>query len=182
MSAPELRGERVRLRGWREHDLAPYLAMLAEPEVAYWLGGPYPPELITQRFGLMRAALDARGWGMWAIEDETGEMVGAAGLQPVTRETRLSFAPAIEVAWRLKRAAWGRGLVSEAMKLAMAHSGHLPEVAWLPLVSFTTESNVRSQAVMRRLGLIRDPDGDFDHPTLAADHPLRRHVLYRMPG
>jgi ribosomal-protein-alanine N-acetyltransferase len=33
--------------------------------------------------------------------------------------------------------------------------------------------------VMQRLGMTRDPDEDFDHPTLA-DGPLRRHVLYRV--
>jgi hypothetical protein len=27
----------------------------------------------------------------------------------------------------------------------------------------------------------RDPGEDFDHPALAAGHPLRRHVLYRLP-
>jgi hypothetical protein len=33
---------------------------------------------------------------------------------------------------------------------------------------------------MERLGMLRDPDGDFDHPRLPAGHPLRRHVLYRL--
>jgi hypothetical protein len=33
---------------------------------------------------------------------------------------------------------------------------------------------------MRRLGMTRDPADDFDHPRLPADHPQRRHVLYRL--
>jgi hypothetical protein len=33
---------------------------------------------------------------------------------------------------------------------------------------------------MERLGMTRDPADDFDHPTLPAGHPLRRHVLYRI--
>ncbi len=34
---------------------------------------------------------------------------------------------------------------------------------------------------MQRLGMSRADD--FDHPTLPAGHPLRRHVLYRLrPG
>jgi RimJ/RimL family protein N-acetyltransferase len=40
--------------------------------------------------------------------------------------------------------------------------------------------NERSQAVMRRLGMTHDPAEDFDHPVLAEDSPLRRHVLYRL--
>jgi RimJ/RimL family protein N-acetyltransferase len=47
-------------------------------------------------------------------------------------------------------------------------------------VSFTTPANQRSQAVMRRLGMHRDPADDFDHPSLPPGHPLRRHVLYRV--
>jgi RimJ/RimL family protein N-acetyltransferase len=39
--------------------------------------------------------------------------------------------------------------------------------------------NVRSQAVMDRLGMTRDPDGDFDHPNVPVGHPLRPHWLYR---
>jgi hypothetical protein len=38
---------------------------------------------------------------------------------------------------------------------------------------------VRSQAVMRRIGMVRDVAADFDHPALPAESPLRRHVLYR---
>ena len=34
------------------------------------------------------------------------------------------------------------------------------------LVSFTTPQNVRSQAVMRRIGMTHDEADDFDHPRL----------------
>jgi hypothetical protein len=30
-----------------------------------------------------------------------------------------------------------------------------------------------------RIGMVHDPGGDFDHPRLPEDSPLRRHVLYR---
>ena len=33
-----------------------------------------------------------------------------------------------------------------------------------------------------RLGFVRDPARDFDHPRLAVGHPLRRHVLYSLPA
>jgi RimJ/RimL family protein N-acetyltransferase len=48
------------------------------------------------------------------------------------------------------------------------------------IVSFTYVHNVRSRAVMERIGMTRDPADDFDHPRLPADSRLRPHVLYRI--
>jgi ribosomal-protein-alanine N-acetyltransferase len=48
------------------------------------------------------------------------------------------------------------------------------------VVSMTTLDNERSQRVMKKLGMHRDPSDDFDHPKLPEGHPLRRHVLYRI--
>jgi RimJ/RimL family protein N-acetyltransferase len=49
----------------------------------------------------------------------------------------------------------------------------LPEV-----VAVTMARNVRSQAVMRRIGMTTDPAEDFDDPDVD-EGPLRRHVVYR---
>ena len=69
-------------------------------------------------------------------------------------------------------------LALEAARQVLAHAfGPLG----LPgVVAFTAIGNVRSRALMVRLGMQHDPDGDFDHPQLPAGHPLRRHVLYRL--
>jgi len=48
------------------------------------------------------------------------------------------------------------------------------------IVAFTTTVNTRSQAVMVRIGMLRDPESDFDHPRVPEGSPLRRHVLYRV--
>jgi len=47
------------------------------------------------------------------------------------------------------------------------------------IVSFTVPANLRSRAVMEKIGMDRDPQEDFDHPTIPDNHPLRPHVLYR---
>lgn len=73
----------------------------------------------------------------------------------------------------LARSAWGHGYATEAAHEALATAfgpAGLDEV-----VSFTTTHNVRSQEVMQRIGMTRDPSEDFDHPLLT-DGPVRRHV------
>ncbi|MNP87467.1 hypothetical protein D3C76_1883790 [compost metagenome] len=47
-------------------------------------------------------------------------------------------------------------------------------------MAFTVPANLRSQAVMARIGMQRDPDGDFEHPGLPQGHALRPHQLYRL--
>jgi ribosomal-protein-alanine N-acetyltransferase len=32
---------------------------------------------------------------------------------------------------------------------------------------------------MERIGMVHDPEADFDHPGVPDGSPLRRHVLYR---
>ena len=43
----------------------------------------------------------------------------------------------------------------------------------------STLANVRSRAVMERIGM-RNANHDFEHPGVPEGHPLRLHCLYRI--
>ena len=84
--------------------------------------------------------------------------------------------------WRLAVDAQGQGLATEGAAAALAWGfANLPVGE---ILAWTGATNLASQAVMRRIGMAPDPSRDFDHPRLAPDHPLRRHVLFtaRRPG
>ncbi|MDQ8046871.1 MAG: GNAT family N-acetyltransferase, partial [Patulibacter sp.] len=85
---------------------------------------------------------------------------------------------AVEVGWRLARWAWGRGYATEAAHAAVAFG--FDDAGLEEIVSFTAEQNLRSRAVMERLGMTHDPADDFDHPLVDEATGLRRHVLYRL--
>lgn len=170
-----LETERLILRGWTADDEDAYAALHADPHVAYWLGGRLTPEEAHASLERNRARIEAQGWGMFAIErKEDGALLGVAGLQPVAEE--IPVAPGVEASWRLSPAAWRRGYCTEAMRAVLADAKRRGEPE---IVSFTAETNTRSQAVMTRLGFARDPKSDFDHPRLAG-HTLSRHVVYRL--
>ena len=169
---------RLLLRHWREEDREPWARLGADPEVMRHFPATLSrteSDAFVDRVG---ADLERRGWGLWALEERaTGRFLGFTGLN--VPRFAAPFLPATEIGWRLRRDAWGSGFASEAARGALTvafEDLELPEV-----VSFTATSNVRSQAVMRRIGMTTDPAEDFDHPALAQDSPLRRHVLYRLP-
>ena len=82
----------------------------------------------------------------------------------------------LEIGWKLSFETWGHGYASEAARASLdwlfANSAE-PEV-W----AISVTSNLRSRAVMGRLGMTHDPALDFDHPRIAEGDPLRRHVTY----
>ncbi|MDQ8705284.1 GNAT family N-acetyltransferase [Streptomyces sp. LHD-70] len=172
---PDIRTDRLLLRSWRESDLAPWAALNADPVVREHFPDVQTPERSAASAAHFQADLDERGWGWWAVEVvETGTFVGFAGLDPV--EDGMPFG-GIEAGWRLARPAWGHGYATEAAR-AVVEFGFdgldLPEI-----LAVTTVGNVRSQAVMRRLGMTHDPAEDFDDPTVP-EGPWRRSVVHRL--
>ena len=177
VQAEPLRTDRLVLRRWRHSDREPFAAMNADPEVMEH----FPTTLSRAESDALVDRLDAccgeLGYGFWALEvAETGQFIGFTGLSVPRFEAH--FTPAVEIGWRLATFAWGHGYASEAARRALRFAFQdlgLPEV-----VSFTTGTNRRSQAVMKRIGMTNDPADDFDHPWIEEGHPLRRHVLWRM--
>ncbi|WP_246125274.1 GNAT family N-acetyltransferase [Cellulomonas xylanilytica] len=168
----ERRTPRLLMREWTEADLEPFAELNADPEVMEF----FPATLTRQASDRFAARAQARlqedGWGLWALEVD-GRFAGFTGLARPSWDRSM-----VEVGWRLPRWAWGHGYATEAAREALAVG--FDEVGLTEIVSFTAVPNERSQAVMRRLGMTRDPADDFDYPTIAAGHPLRRSVLYRI--
>lgn len=171
----ELSTERLLLREWRESDRDAWAAMNADPEVMEFFPAVLDRAAADAAFDRLGGRLVEQGWGLWAV-DLDGEFLGFTGLNPVGFEA--SFAPAVEVGWRLARSAWGRGFATEAAREALRYAWE--ELALDHVVSLTAVGNLRSRAVMERLGMTRDPADDFDHPSVPEGSPLRRHVLYRL--
>jgi RimJ/RimL family protein N-acetyltransferase len=170
-----IRTERLVLRQWTDDDREPFALLNADPAVMEFFPSTLDRSQSDAFVDRAIGQLAERGWGLWAIESADG-FIGFTGLSVPRFEA--AFTPCVEIGWRLARSAWGRGFATEAARAATQYA--FDDLDLDELVSFTTVSNVRSRAVMERLGMSRDARDDFDHPLLAADDPLRRHVLYRL--
>lgn len=171
----QLTTNRLLLRRWRDDDLDEWAAMNADPEVREFFPGLLTREQAAASLRRFRDDLTARGWGWWAVEvSATGRFIGMAGLDPV--DPGLPFS-GVEAGWRLARSAWGQGYATEAARAVLAYG--FETLRLREILAVAVAGNVRSHAVMRRLGMTHDPAGDFDDPTVPPG-PLRRSVLYRI--
>lgn len=170
-----IRVGRLFMRSWTDADRPGFAAMCADPEVMRYLG-----PLMTRAES--DAAIDRAiaseaddGFCFWAIEREADHaLLGFCGLKKVTLASPILGR--VEIGWRLRRDAWGQGYAFDAARGARDY-GLL--IRKLPgIVAMTNLANERSWRLMEKIGLVRQPHLDFDHPNLAADDPLRPHIVY----
>jgi RimJ/RimL family protein N-acetyltransferase len=167
---------RLILRRWQSADVEPFGRLNADPRVMEFFPATLSrveTEVTIQTF---EDTFRREGFGLWAAElKETRSFIGFIGLNVPAYP--LPFSPCVEIGWRLAFDNWGKGYAQEGARAALSFGFEM--VGIKEIVSFTATNNVRSRRVMERIGMNYDPQGDFDHPTIAPDHPLRRHVLYR---
>ena len=173
----ELRTPRLVLRSWRDADLLPFAALNADSEVRHWFPGVLTRQESDGEAARLRHHDEQHGFTFWAVEVPGGAaFIGSIGLLVV--RSAMPFAPAVEIGWRLARAHWGHGYATEAAAATLTHAFEalgLPEI-----IAFTVPGNSASRRVMEKIGMRHDPADDFAHPGLPDEHPMRRHVLYRI--
>lgn len=171
----EVRTERLLLRRWRDSDRAPFAELNADPEVMRYFPAPLDRAASDRSVDRIEQRLEEQGFGLWALEVlADGEFIGFTGLNPMPEG--IPGAGGQEVGWRLARHAWHHGYATEAARAALDVG--LVQLGLPVIWSMTAVLNRPSEAVMQRLGMVRD--GTFDHPGIEAGHPLRPHVLYRI--
>ncbi|MEP3890204.1 MAG: GNAT family N-acetyltransferase [Hellea sp.] len=148
---------RLRLRHWRAADRDDFAALHSDPEVTADLGGPFNRTKSDKKLNRYIKAQTEQGYSRWVIETKDGDFLGYAGLMPVPGEHLLGLHT--EIGWRLKRAAWGQGYASEAARAALEDG--FARLGLTQILSYTAETNLRSQTVMSRIGMSRDNKKDF---------------------
>jgi len=151
-----LRTPRLLLRTFRRDDLPHYAALNADPEVTQYLGGPLSREDSDDIAAWAQECHARDGLGLLAVERRADAVfLGMCGLHH-----QQSYPDDVEVAWRLAREHWGRGYATEAATAWLDHGFgtlELPRV-----ISMTDPPNLRSLAVMRRLGMVFDHHAEIE--------------------
>lgn len=172
----ELETERLQLRQWRKADWPIFAEINADPEVMKY----YPKVLTANESNEMAqklaSLLTERGWGFWAVEIRNEKkFIGFVGLHEPRYE--LPVSPCVEIGWRLAKQFWGYGYATEAANACLKLA--FETLSLTEIYSFTSVSNVKSQAVMERLQMI-NTGKNFEHPMIPENNLLREHVLYKI--
>lgn len=177
MTLVTIHTERLVLRQWREQDREPFVELNADPRVMEFFPRTWTREESEASFQSSRNHIEKYGWGKWAAcLRETDEFVGRIGLEEV--DFQAHFSPNVELGYRIAYKYWGKGYATEGARAALEYGFQGLQLE--EIVAFTPVQNVRSQLVLERIGMHRNPEEDFDHPKLPKGHRLSRHVLYRI--
>lgn len=154
----ELRTARLLLRPPVDADLEPFALMCADPEVMRHiaLGRPLDRASAELGFATVQERWRRDGIGLFTVEElQTGDYAGFVGTAPVPAHS--VEGGATELGWRLRRAAWGRGLATEGARAVGAHAAAALELD--RLVALIRPANARSRRVAEKLGFAQEREG-----------------------
>jgi RimJ/RimL family protein N-acetyltransferase len=149
LDGPVLETERLKLRPWREADIAPNTAMLADPASGRFITADGKP--VTDAWaGWRNAAIMTGHWtlhgvGMFVVEEKSnGEFVGRVGpwFPPSW--------PGFEVGWGIAAEFRGKGYAVEAARASIDWAFASFELD--QIIHCIDRENTASQGVARRLG------------------------------
>jgi RimJ/RimL family protein N-acetyltransferase len=143
--ATALTGRRVLVREPAEGDVPALVALMVDPDVRCFLGGPL--SYIDAQHAAA-AKVTQPGWGRFVIvENGSGLVVGSGDL-----DRKRGADQPMEVSYQLHPDVWGRGLAREALHLV---------VTWFfthtdqdRLIAVTQTANQRSRRLLERTGAV----------------------------
>lgn len=125
--------------------------------VAAWHGGRYTFDAAYRRAAGGRRSWDSEGFDKWMAYDRVaGELIGRGGLS----RTELAGQTRLEMGWTVRSDRWGRGYATEIGRAGLDFA--FRDLGADSVIAFTLPHNLRSRAVMARLGMhyLRDVTRD----------------------
>lgn len=169
--------KRLILRDWRETDIEPFHAICSDPLVMATLGPLMTRDQVAALVERLQRLQRELGHCFWAMErKEDRQLIGWCGL--ICGDAGTPVADKLEAGWRLTSSEWGKGYATEAAiaSVQWAFDTQQDDAVW----AITSTENRASRFVMERLGMVHLPELDFDHPKVAKNSALLKHVTYRI--
>mgnify|MGYP001627807930 CR=1 FL=1 len=167
--------KRLGFRKFIPSDLEAFQIINSDPEVMKYFPSPLQKEETSSLMNRINDHIDDHGFGFFAVDllkEET--FIGFIGLKKALFKT--DFTPCVEIGWRLDKKYWNRGLATEGASRCLDFAFY--DLSLNEVYSFTSLLNKASERVMQKIGMKKI--GEFDHPLVEDNHPLKTHCLYRV--
>lgn len=173
--------ERLGIRNWQDKDLSEFAKMGKDDQVM-----KYFPSLLSQDQSLnlmkrMENQFEENGYAYLPVEVlETQEFIGMIGMSDQKYEIKLDgtdevLSEFVDIGWRLKVAAWGKGYATEGAKAWRDYG--FQKLKLETIYSVAPVINIPSQGVMKKIGF--EKIGEFDHPKIELTHPTCKCAIYK---
>lgn len=167
--------KRLGFRKWTLDDLDAFAELNADPEVMEHFPKTLAKEETEAYIKRLQKHYIDFGHNYYATEIiKTGEFIGFIGL--AYQDFESDFTPNVDIGWRLKKIAWGKGYATEGAKrcLEIAFNDlHLEKV-----IATCTLHNKSSENVMQKIGMQKI--GTFLHPKLKDYPEMQTCLLYEI--
>lgn len=151
-----LETERLVLRSWQDGDADGLAELHADPIVTAELDGVMTREESDARLDWYLQVYDQEGYTRWVVEHD-GRFAGSCGIARHHEHPALGFH--VDIGWKLQRWAQGQGFATEAARAALADAH--ARLGDEPVYAYTSPTNLPSQRVMEKIGMVRRSDLDF---------------------
>ena len=169
------KSDRLGFREWSKNDLEEFLKLNSDEEVMEHFPKILSKEEVEEFIEKLKNHFEKNGYTYYAIEilDEK-EFIGMIGI--AFQEYQTKFTPAIDIGWRLKKSAWGKGYATEGAKRCLKYA--FDELGIDKIISVCTIKNQKSENVMKKIGMKKI--GEFNHPELAEYPEYEKHFCYEI--
>jgi RimJ/RimL family protein N-acetyltransferase len=166
---------RLGLRAWNESDLESLAVMCADPEVMRFFPETLNPIQSKSLFDRLQKCYLDNGLTYFVVElKATRTFIGFSGMLNQTYEA--PFTPCIDIGWRFKKAAWGKGYATEAATACLDYAFQKKKVN--EIYSVCPSINTDSESIMKKIGM--KYDGSFKHPALKNYPELATCLIYKI--
>ncbi|RED15747.1 GNAT family N-acetyltransferase [Parasphingopyxis lamellibrachiae] len=170
--------DRLILRDWRDADREPMFRHCnSQPNVMRFLLGVQTRVKTDKMIDKFIRWQGEYGHTFWAVErKDDGELLGFCGLKRINDDGVLPDPGTMEIGWRLREDAWGRGYAREAAAASMSYAFDTFDPDFVS--AFTVKGNAGSWGLMKRLGMVRREDLDHWYDEWGPD--LGNGIVYRI--
>lgn len=169
--------ERLILRDWRDDaDWAEFFRVTNTPAVMEWLGGVLNDTGMAAQRERVEQSRARNGFCFWEVERKSdGALLGFCGLKRADAPGS-SVVGEMEIGWRLREDAWGKGYAHEAATAAL--DAAFSRFGAAEVFALTVIDNIGSWRLMERLGMKRRAELDYADPRY--EPPWRDAIVYSL--